>query len=127
MDIDMAIFLKPAVNQSVTVDICYTVLYRNKTTNIQSGAKRVQLLPHCFLRSYFIAVLIWRRQTDIQTGVIPTFAFLCTSWSTPNGAGAPSVVVVVAMLICNVEERRIRLSKGQQMLNRRLTSFHMQI
>jgi hypothetical protein len=38
MDIDMAIFLKPAMNQSVTVDICYTVLYRNMMTDIQSEA-----------------------------------------------------------------------------------------
>jgi hypothetical protein len=29
--------------------------------------------------------------------------------------------------ICNTEERKIRLSKEQQMMNRRLTPFHMQI
>jgi len=38
MNIDMAIFLKPTINQSVTVDICYTVLYQNVMTDIQSGA-----------------------------------------------------------------------------------------
>jgi hypothetical protein len=38
MNIDMAIFLKSAINQSVTIDICYTVLCRNMMTDIQNGA-----------------------------------------------------------------------------------------
>lgn len=74
-----------------------------------------------------IAVLTCRRQGNRQMGVIPTFTFLCTSWSTPTGDGARCVVFVLDMLICSVEERRIRLPKDQQMLNEHLTSLHMQI
>ena len=55
LDIDMAIFLKPAINQSVTVDICYTALYRNMKTNIQSGANihlRLQIGYSCHLTAF---------------------------------------------------------------------------
>jgi len=50
MDIDTVMFLKPTINQSVTIDICYTVFCRNIMTDIQSGTNiqlRLQIAYSC--------------------------------------------------------------------------------